>query len=239
MLTLQELFDDLAVGVLSNLALVDNTTKALKTSSYPAVVSYINLALTALHKRFLIRTGELVVKQDYRLTTYPLRSEFAESNVSSLAPVKYIKDSELYPFKNDIIKIEQVFSELGEEYPINDSKQKYPIYTPEYDVLSMLPTSNDAQTVFVIYRAKHPKILITNPFVPANINVKLPDTFLDALYSRIAAYAYKRVVAEDSEVSSGRSYMFQYELECKRLEDENVVSNDNETSTTFGDKGWV
>jgi len=240
MITLQEIFDDLAAGPLANLALVNNTTQAIQEKDYNKVLSFVNLSLTSLHKRFTLRTGQVVVQQHPDLMHYPLRSKFAESNVASTEAIKFIKDTIADPFWDDIIKIEQVFSELGEEYIINDSAQEYPVYTPEFDVISMVPTGEIPQAVVAIYRAKYPKIVLTSTALdPTLIEVNIPDWILEALYARVAAYAYKGIMGDEGETSASRNYMFQYELECKRIETEGTVANDNDTSTSFEDKGWA
>jgi len=240
MITLQEIFDDLAAGPLANLSLVDSTTQSIKEKDYTKVLSYINRALTELHKRFLLRTGQVVVQLHPDVIHYALRSKFAESNTSSTEPIKYIMDTSDRPFEDDIIKIEQVFSELGEEYPINDSSQNYPVYTPEFDVISLLPIGDIPQAVVVVYRAKYPKIIPTvTAFNPETVELNIPDWIIEALYSRVAASAHKGISGEEGEMSASRSYMFQYELDCKKIENEGTVTNDNDPFNTFGEKGWV
>jgi len=238
-LTLQELFDDLASGALGNLNMVDPKTQEINSNQYSKLVSYVNLALLALHKRFLLKTGEVVIQLHPNMVKYPLRKKYARSNSESTEPIKFIIDSEHEPFKEDIIKIEQVFSELNEELPINDSNQCYPVFTPEPDVISALPTSGCPMSLHIVYRAKHPKIVVNPLSNLADINIHIPDFILDALYSRIAAYTYKAISGDETEGSAARSYLYQYELECKRIEIDNVTADDNNQFNIFGEKGWV
>jgi len=240
MVTLQEMFDDLAMGVLANLPLVDHTTQRIKTTSYAKVTSYVNLALTALYKRFLLRVDEVVIQLHRNMTRYPLRVPFAYSNIGSTEPIKFIVDTFDNPFKADIIKIESVYSELGENFPINDSHQHYPIFTPEFDVVTALPTGDMPQALWIKYRARFPKLVVESTDDPETIQLNITDAILDALYARIAAQAYKGINGEESETSASRSYEFKYELECKRLEIENVLANDNNSSAeNFRSKGWI
>ena len=239
MITLKNIFNDLAMGVLDNTVMVDPAIFSLHEKYYPKVISYLNLALTALHRRFYLRAGQIVVQQHPDLTKYPLRIKYAASNTASTEPIKFIIDTPENPFLGDLLKVEQVFSEIGEEYIINDTSQAYPIYTPQFDVLSMLPSEVNPQAVFVVYRADYPKIILTPTFNAATYEVDVPGFILDALYSRVAAYAYRTMNADDTEVSPSRSYMYQYELECKRIEEEGLVMNDNNIHNMFEANGWV
>jgi len=239
MIPIRTIFDDLGVGVLKNLSYYNPSINSVNEQDYPIIVSYINLALIALFKRFLLRTGEVIVQQHPSLIRYPLRSQYAASNATSTELIKYIMDSDEHPFQDDILKIEQVFSELGEEYIINDSKQPYPIFTPTHDTVIMVPTGEIPQAVSVIYRARHPAISMDASFDPFTTMLNIPEYILDALYARVGAYAYKGVSADDTEASASRSYMVQYESECQRLEIEFVAPNDNEESDRFDVKGWA
>lgn len=239
MIPIRTIFDDLGVGVLKNLSYYNPTINSINEQDYPVIVSYINLALMGLFKRFMLNTGEVIVQQFPNVIRYHLRYQYAMSNTASTEPIKYISDSDIHPFKDDVIKIERVFSELGEEYPINDSTQCYPIYTPNHDTIIMVPVSDTPQAVSVIYRASHPKIVMDSSFDPDTTMLNIPEYILDALYSRIGAYAYKVVAADDTEASASRSYMVQYEAECQRLEHEGVSPNDNEHIDLFKSKGWV
>jgi len=239
MIPIRTIFDDLGVGVLKNLSYYNPSINSINEQDYPIVISYINLALTALFKRFLLRTGEVIIQQHPLLVKYYLRSAYAESNTASTESIKYIMDSETYPFQDDVLKVEHVYSELGEEYIINDCTQPYPIYTPTFDTIAMVPTGEIPQAVAVVYRAKHPKIALDASFDPYTTMLDIPEYILDALYARIGAYAYKGVSAEDTEASASRSYMVQYEAECQRLETEYLAVHSNKESDRFDVKGWV
>lgn len=238
MITLKNMINDLAVGVLANTMLCDPATNTIYEKYYPKAVSFINLGLTAIHRRFLLRSGELSVAQKTGIIHYTLRSLYALSNEAAVEPFNYIQDSVANPFKDDILKIEQVFSEDGSEYLINDSTQAYPIFTPRYNVISMIPT-DVPQTVFLIYRQNYPRIVLSNSLNALTEEIDIPDFILEALYLKIGTYAYKGITAEDTEANPGRSYMYQYELECKRLEEEGLVANDNNPHNVFEVYGWV
>ena len=238
-MTLKEIFDDLAMGVLANLSLTDSATQSITTGSYQKVISYVNLALTALHKRFLLREGEVIIQLHPDMSRYPLRTQFAMSNEASTEPIKFIVDHPGNPWIADILKIEKVFSELGEPLPLNEPHSRYPVYTPEFDVISALPTSDMPQALFITYRAKYPKINLTSDADLTLIEINIPDAILDALYARVGAQAYKGMNSEEGETSASRSYMMQYELECQRLETDNVLFEDHRPVSRFKAKGWV
>ena len=172
MLTLKEFFDNLTYGELANIAIGKGETGYISEADYPALLSHVNLGLTALHKRFLIRADEVIIQQYPEIAHYYLRSEY--SVVTGTAETKYLLDSEKEPFKDNVLKIEHVFDELGVEFVINDVYADFPIFTPKPDML-ILPASVNNPAFFIIYRANHPKIVITNDFNPANVMLEIPD----------------------------------------------------------------
>jgi len=249
MITLQEIMDNLTYGELSHVSVGGAALGFIEDKDYPKIVSCLNGALTALHKRFLLRTGEISLQQQEGLVTYYLRPEYTVS-AGTLGNTKYIIDSLADPFTGNLFKIEQVLNADGAVLTLNDAAvsedrpvyyngaiiQQSPIYTPNYDTLVMVPTP---ELIKIKYRADHPRIRITSGFEPTAIQIHIPTHILDAISLNIAARIYSPLTVGDGQTSASSSFMYQYEMECKRLESEGMTLDDNSYDTRFDDSGWV
>src|SRR5690625_3224463 len=100
-----EIFNQLTYGELSQLHIGGEEVGEIRPQDYMAIVPHINLGLTALHKRFLIREGRLRIELQPGMYTYVLHSEHAVSHRAS-RKTRYILDSADQPFNDDIIKVE-------------------------------------------------------------------------------------------------------------------------------------
>ena len=108
MFTLQEIFDNLTYGNLSHVSIGNAALGYIEAKDYPKIVSGVNNALTAIHKRFLLRTEEVRIQQQAGQSTYYLRSDYAVSNSANPAVTKYLLDSVAAPFSDNLFKIEKV-----------------------------------------------------------------------------------------------------------------------------------
>ena len=239
MFTLQEIFDNLTYGNLSHVSIGNAALGYIEAKDYPKVVSGINNALTAIHKRFLLRTEQVSLQQQAGQSTYYLRYDFAATNSANPGITKYLLDTALNPFTDNLFKIEKVAHADGTDWPLNDSSQEIPIYTPSYDVLVM-PPSDPLEVVLISYRANHPRIKIPDTgFDPKLIQLHIPSFVLDALSLNIAARIYTPLAAGDGQNSAASTFMYQYEQECLRLEMENMAIQDDVSDTRFESNGFV
>lgn len=236
MITLREILDNLTYGELAHVAIGNAALGTIIDKDYPRVVSCLNGALTAVHKRFLLRTGEVSLQQETGRSTYYLRTEHTVSAGSPLL-TKYVIDSVDDPFVGNIFKIEKVFASDGSELIINDSLQEYPIYTPNFDTLVMEFLLPDL--VKVTYRADHPRIKVVTGFDPEQVQLHIPTSILDAISLNVAARIYSPLTAGDGERSAASAFNYAYELECKRLENEGMSLDVDSADNRFEDRGWV
>jgi len=251
MITLQDIFDNLTYGDLSHVSVGGSAVGFVADKDYPKLVYCINSALTALHKRFLLRTGELTLQQYADINQYYLRTGYAVSNADSTLTPKYVIDTVDNPFTGNLFKVERVISPSGGALVLNDSLvsednpvyykgeiiQTTPIYTPNFDTLFLTPTANEL--LKIEYRADHPKIVVTEDFNPATVELHISSAILDALSLNVAARIYSPLVTGEAQNSAASSFMYQYEMECKRLEDEGIPMNDNTFDNRFDQKGFV
>lgn len=234
---LSEVFDHLTYGELAQINIGGSDTQGITPDHYPQVIPHINLALTALHKRFPLRIQEIIVQQYEWIQTYILDERYAETNKASTEPIKYLMDSPLFPFKNNVLKIEQVFSEFGEERPINDESSTFSVFTPTFNSI-MIPYNDRANAFSVVYRANHEKIVINAGFDPTAIDLVIPDGLLEPLLF----YVVSRVLSGmggDAYQNESQLFMQRYEMACKEIEHLGLTNMQNARNQKLEIGGWV
>lgn len=145
---------------------------------YPKVIKAINLGMTDLYKEFNIKEKLIVVQLYAHITDYLLTSDYAETNIASTQPYKYIMDTTFDPFMDDVMVIQTISNEGGIEYPINQTNQEYSMYTPSYNMVQH-PFPDDENAIFITYRALN--VLIPDTADPATYEVDIPIQVLPLL----------------------------------------------------------
>lgn len=246
---LKEIFDQLSYGELSNLRLGGTNDGEITVASYPKVVAHINLGLGALYKRFPLKEGSVKLLLQPDQTLYTISSEFSTSNRRSRAAVKYIQDTLAVPFQDDILKIEEIFTDSGEELSLNNSLDPDSIITPTNTSIRVPPKmvngSLDAgdplhtSGLEIFYRANHPQIVVAQGmFDPARVEIELPITHLEALLLFIASRV-NNPIGMTNEFHAGNNYAAKYEAACQRLEFDNFKVDQGSQDNRLRRKGFV
>lgn len=196
---------------------------------------HINLALTALHTRFPLRMKSVDIQQYDHISDYVLDRAFAQTNDESGELYKYILDTQAAPFIEDIIKIEQVFDELGCELPLNDIVRYESVYTPNYNTIQVGRPNGDMM-MSVTYRADHPKILDSTD--PNTFEVQISHSYLEPLLYFVAARVNSVMPSLDGQNTSN-NFLMRYENACALLEQKTVLHKDEPSNMKLRDNGWV
>ena len=241
---LQDIFDQLSGGEFSQLSISGQDAGVINANNYAKVLGHVNLGLTALYRRFTLEEGRLVLQMQEGQTKYKLMSPYAVNAVGSLEAVRYIIDTVDDPFQDDIIKIERVLDELGEELGLNDASDPLSVFTPSALTLQ-LPTDPaedkhlEVQALTVVYRANHPKLVVGGgAFTPATVEVQLPDTHMEPLLYYIASRVHNPI-GMSNEFHAGNSYYAKYEAACQELEGKGLQVNHASVSGRLTRNGWV
>lgn len=149
-----ELLRRLAYGELSNLKMAA-TPGTIAVADRPKVLLEINNALTELFTKYSLAKKELVINTTPVITQYFLRSEFAQSNIASTQPVKYIDDSSIQDWDGRIVKILSVYDAFGRELYINKAQEPLSVFTPYFDCLQ-ITANHETEAFYVIFQALHP-----------------------------------------------------------------------------------
>jgi hypothetical protein len=238
MITLSRFLKNLAYGELSNIAIGNADTGVISPDAYERVITHTQLGLTALHQRFMIRIGQVIIRNYSHIGRYYLDYRYARSNTESTELVKYIEDTAERPFQDNVLKIDQIFDEIGREYELNKSDVPDPIFTPDYNCVVMTPSVENALWT-VVYRADHDQLPTTDPD-PDLIELKIPQQYLEPLQAYVAGRLMSGMGHSLFEgQAEGDRFMSRYEMLCARLEQQNMDIDDNDTHTRLEDNGWV
>lgn len=249
---LQEVFNQLTYGELSQLSIGGGEAGVIDPSNYNRVLAHINLGLTALYKRFNLKQGRITVELDPARTEYPLNNRFAVSNRNSKEVNRYIKDTSAVPFKGDILKVERVLAESGFEFNLNMVDDKLAMATPTASVLRVpqailvppddLPQEMRTSTLEITYRANHPLMVIDLEDMDADdvaaIELELPDTHLEPLLLFVAARAHTPLGMQQ-EGGAGNNWFQKYEMACQEIEDRGLRVDTDSQADRLTRNGWA
>lgn len=245
---LKEILDQLRVGELSQISVGGLDAGVIGATNWGTLHPHINLGLAALYKRFNLKEGRVVLALQPDQIQYSLHSRYAVSNLASFEAVKYIKDTLAAPFKDDINKIEHVYTDDGLELTLNDAADPYTLTTPSAIGLrvpkTMVSTGLDTPDYLkttnleVVYRAAHPKVGLPEDVDPEDYELELPYSHLEALLLFIASRVHNPI-GMANEFHAGNSYAQKYEMECQRLEMLNLAIDQGNSSDRLYRNGWV
>lgn len=239
---LSDIFTQLAVGEFSQLSLGGNGSGTLPAESYAKLIPHVNLALTALYKRFPLKEGIATLQLFAGRNTYPLKVAYAVSNRRSRETDRFILDSTDYPYIEDVLKIERVYNDLGKEMGLNDESDADSCFTPTATTLKV-PTSlivvPSPGTVRVVYRANHEQIVMgLSSFEPSRVDLELPISHLEPLLYYIASRVHNPI-GLSNEFHAGNNYAAKYEASCMELETKNLRVDQGSQNTRLERNGWV
>lgn len=238
-MTLLDILKDLTYGELAGLNIGNLIPGEFDNEpdphEYEQIVSYINLGLKEIYKRFFLRSREFTVQEHEEITTYKLHSDYAQSNLASPIALseRYIMDTADDPFQDDILKIEEVYDEEGTKLALNDITDEDSVYTPAYNLIQ-IPYPNDANSFSFQYRACHPQIPVTLATDPDTVEVELPNSLHAALLQFVGYRANLRTNPERSA-----DYWQQFEKSCAHVDRLGLEVQGEPGDWRFDDHGWV
>ena len=238
---LQTILDQFRYGELAQLSIGGQDSGVFNDKNYEVIVPHINLGLMALFKRFPIKQRNLIIEVQDDKSEYLLDKAFAVANTKSREPLRYILDTSDDPFENDVIKVEEVYTEDEKAYRVNDGS-RHGVTTPSYNILKLpkvVPPDMQSETLDVIYRASHPTIVVgLGYFDPERIDVDLPGTYLEALMFYVASRMHNPV-GMLNDFHAGNSYYAKYEAACAEIEGKGLYIEQTHENERFCRAGWV
>jgi hypothetical protein len=225
--TLQEVFDQLTYGELSQLSIGGAEAGEISEVNYEKIIAHINLGLTALYKRFPLKQDRVQI---------PLVPGTFFYSTLTIAP--------------HLLKVEQVLTDGGIELPLNDAADMYSVNTPSasnlhvpadiVDQLVDLPDEYKTTGLTVVYRANHPRVVKRLGFFdPKRERLQLPDSHLEPLLFYVASRVHTPMGAGQFEGQMGNNYYAKYEASCQSLETANLNVDQGSQSNRLRENGWV
>lgn len=200
---LNDLFNMLAYGELSNHHMASAGDGTLALAKQPQIVHYANEALVRLYTKFILKEKDCIVELQEGITIYRLTPEYSTTGFdSSVVDAPYIRDTVDAPFQDDVLKVLAVYSNHGGHRPLNDSNNCWSVNTPTVKTLQV-NFARTAEVLAVSYQARHPTLDGTNQ------EIELPTTLLGALTAFIAYKVYFNMNTPESQaISQGHLAMF-------------------------------
>jgi hypothetical protein len=232
-MNLNDLFTELALGELNNLAMAENNT--IIPSKRPQVVVAANEALLKLFSRFVLKEKDMMIEMREAVTNYHLLKRYAlsqydEDNPPDRFNMPYIVDNIGEPFLEDVIKILSVYTSWGAKLPLNDIENPSSVHTPHSTMLQV-PIPIAGQALMLEYQARHTLLDHCN----CNEEILLPDVLLPALKAYIASKIYSSMNTAEG-TTKGQEHSLNYENHCLEVVEKDLVSSSYSTTNTKFDK---
>jgi hypothetical protein len=246
---LQEIFDQLSFGELSQLSIGGGEAGEINASNYERILAHVNLGLMALYKRFPIKEGQITLGLIPDQTDYLINSRFAVANTRSRETVRYILDTPSNKFQDDILKIERVYADSGYEFSLNNLDDPYAVMTPlattlrvpEAIVTPPTDLADELKTddLKIVYRANHPLLLAEDGDIdPEEVEVELPYSHLEPLLLFVASRVHTPIGMQ-AEGGGANIYIQKYELACQELERLNLRVDQGSQQSRLVQRGFV
>lgn len=221
---LQEVFDQLSGGEFSQISIGGQDAGVINEANYQRVLNHINLGLTSLYTRFNLKERRLSIPLQAESDTYRLDVD-------------------------DILKIEKILVDSGEELELNHEGNVYSCFTPSLNTVrvpqiilvpdSTVPEALHTDGITVVYRANHPKVALRFGYM--NITTKtieLPSSHLSALLYFVASRVHTPM-SLDAASNAAMNWYGKYEAACVELEGKGVQVNVDNTNYRLQRNGWV
>lgn len=230
-----QLYQNLSFGQLSNLSISEEGNGLILDSKKPKIILYANEALLRLHTRYMLRESDVLVELVDHITHYHLLKKFAESQwQTSGQDFLYIKDLMREPFDEDVIRILAIYDSYGQQLPLNDDHALNSCFTPQGNVLQITrPVTGVALSI--LYQARHPRLSVDNP----DQEIFLPDVLHAALTAFIAYKTYSDMNTQEA-TAKAQEHLGIYEAICDEVAANDLVSTSRSTTNNcFQQRGWI
>jgi len=193
-------------------------------------INALNIAMIEMYTNFPVKQRNMVIQLYSHITEYFLSSKYATTNTLSTETYKYIKDSATNPFLDDVIHIERVFNEEGQEFKLNKEDDPYSLFTPSYNVIQHVYPSNE-NALFLSYRALPKTIPVAAD--PDTYEVDIPLQLVNLL---VMFTDHKLLAATDKKASSYK--LQEYLLQLQKAKTTDLFLADTSVNGKLEDSGW-
>lgn len=231
LIPLQEVYDYLASGELSNLFMADGGlgTGVLK-DKYKAVVNKsIYLGLTDLHSRFLLKKKRAEFSERFTRTNRQGVGNYT-TTVNGLMPDKAGDMVILDPEFVEILEIKYNHAVLKE----NDEMGYVLLQNNRFRLGKNVLEAKEGFSYEVLFQANH------SPITETTTHIELPRMYLNALCYFIASRLYTSIVNQlDGDLNESNRYAQKYHQEIMMLESKGYDVDNANQMCLFHAKGFI
>lgn len=221
-MTLADLFKKISYTHLSELSISGEGSGQIVEAHHPKVIQRINECLLALYARFPLSIRTLIIETYAEVNEYSLRPEYALNSGSS-QEYKYIIDTALLPFPNDVLMIDSIVDEDGESIVLDDANEEESWHTISYDTMS-IDAPFSGERFKIRYRAM-PSEIAFGPWETIKTQViPLPRVLEASLLAFVAGHIYGNMSMEGA-LAKSQNFLDMYENECKIVEERNLLNS--------------
>lgn len=235
---ISELFQQLSVGELSNLAISDDGQGYIREEARLKILIHCNEALLRLYTRFLLKESEVTLITFPNITNYFLLKKYGISQKNTEKGPFYIMDKYDEPFSEDVIKVLYAVDKFGNTIPLNSELEPFSIFTPQFNIVQV-PYPERIDRFSLVYQASHP-VLTTSDLAGSDAKkIELPPALHGALRAYIAYCVFSNMNTQESSQKAQEHLGF-FEGICEEVSSKNIAGADlSETSSKFEKRGWV
>jgi hypothetical protein len=205
------------------------------------IIHYINLSLTHLHTKFLLLQKQCLIEVVVPHTEYVLDYMYADSNVNSTAPHRYIKDSRYNPYYPHLIKILFCTDQDGNNNTLNDNNDSNSVHIMSYNTLQVSHSgvsnvlSGSSNYINVVYQANHVPLTSLN-LNTQNINIA---PFLEECLKLYISYLYFSDELGQKNIQKSQEAYNNYIIKINELISSSMVQDYTYTNLKLEQKGYV
>ena len=231
-MTVEDVLEYVKYGELAKLGVVQRLSNATtQEDAERQILSYINLGLIELHKRFNLRIEETVIELKENQTIYVLDDANVYNDPANLTGY-------LSALPGEFNSILAAYDEDGYEYNINREEDALSILTPSWNSIQ-IPNPVEGTAVFVLYSAMNDKITWeTDSATTIAKTIPIPPALLEALGHYIG---YRGHGALDGSVQAeNNTHYNRFDKSCAKAKELGLLPEDSLTfSHTLESKGFV
>ena len=227
-MTVADVLEDVKYGELAQLGVIKKLgVAATQEAAERQILTYINLGLIELYKRFDMRTEQTVITMDEDITLYTLTVANIYDDPDNLTG--YL-DTVLSGFNS----ITAVYDEVGLPVAFNDEDDPLSVNTPSFNVLQV-PNPVTGEGLFVLYSAAPDRLQWVADL--ATVDVPIPPVMLEALLHYIG---YRGHGAIDGSIDAeNNTHYMRFNASCQTLKTLGITNSDPLVGTNVQDKGFV
>lgn len=255
MISLEDVFDALKYGELSQLSIGGQDQGDVNEHNWKQIVNSVQLGLGALYRRFNLHSGTALLHPVEGQYVYHMtRDRFRNS--PSFDPVRNPFEHGPVKFNDSLIEITNMKAVSGLTFPINITGDITSIGIKDVRVISLPDKFFDhdfantmqltaGRVIEISYKGGHPKLFLRAELDSTGFDgmdfrqkmLELPEIYLEALLYFVAA-RFHNPIGMQNEFHSGNAYAQKYEMLCAQLEMHNHQNDEVRYNTNFQRNGF-